>query len=368
MEATIDVGAIERELTSLWKQAGEDDGGVIRACLLNLLIYSPGSDVSREVDDIIADITAAHPCRAILMIADREASEPFLDAQVTSRCTLPTGESKQVCCEQVTIHAGGEQVNEVPSAVVPLLLSDLSVYLWWRAVPRLGDRVFKRLVDASDRVIIDSAYFASPHEDMLSLATIMRDSPRWAAFRDLNWGRLGAWRGLLAGFYDVPQYGQSLDQLNSVVVEYGPPEADPLAIAPRALLLGGWLASRLGWKIVPGGTTREKGSALFEFKGKGRKTTLEFAPAQSDAIEAGRLGRVTLASADSAGFEVKRSDDASRIETEVRLGEERRLQRVLSYENLGEAALVGIELEILGHDRVYEEAILAAGEMVVALG
>ena len=29
-----------------------------------------------------------------------------------------------------------------------------------------------------------------------------------------------------------------------------------------------------------------------------------------------------------------------------------------------EAALVGIELEILGHDRVYEEAVLAAGEML----
>jgi glucose-6-phosphate dehydrogenase assembly protein OpcA len=300
------------------------------------------------------------------MVADREASESYLDAQVTSRCTLPTAESKQVCCEQVTLRAGGEQVNEVPSAVVPLLLSDLSVYLWWRAEPRLGDRVFKRLVDASDRVIIDSASFASPHADLLSLATIMRESPRWAAFSDLNWGRLGAWRGLLAGFYDVPQYRQSLDQLNAVVIEYGPPAADHVAIAPRALLLGGWLASRLGWKVIPGGTIRERAATVFQFEINGRKVTITFAPAQSEAIEAGRLGRVTLTSdfADSATFEVKRSDDASRIETEVRLGEERKLQRVLSYENLSEAALVGIELEILGHDRVYEEAILAAGEMV----
>ena len=366
MEAAIDVGAIERELTSLWKQAGEDDGGVIRACLLNLLIYVPGTDLSREVDDIVADITAAHPSRAILMIANREAAETYLDAQVTSRCTLPTGESKQVCCEQVTLRAGGEQVNEVPSAVVPLLLSDLSVYLWWRAVPRLGDRVFKRLVDASDRVIIDSASFATPHQDLTSLATVMRESPRWAAFSDLNWGRLGAWRGLLAGFYDVPQYRQPLDQLDRVVIEYGPPSADQMAIAPRALLLGGWLASRLGWKVVAGATTRKNASTIFQFEINERKVTMTFAPTQNAAIEAGRLGRVTVVSGDSATFEVQRSDDGSRIETEVRLGEERKVQRVLSYENAGEAALVGIELEILGHDRVYEEAILAAGEMVVA--
>ena len=76
---------------------------------------------------------------------------------------------------------------------------------------------------------------------------------------------------------------------------------------------------------------------------------------------------MTFRTEDAATFVVKRSDDGNRIETEVRLGEERRSQRVLSYENLGEAALIGIELEILGHDRVYEETILAAGEMVVAL-
>jgi glucose-6-phosphate dehydrogenase assembly protein OpcA len=198
-QSPIDVGAIERELTSLWKQAGEDDGGVIRACLLNLLIYVPGADLSREVDDIVADITAAHPSRAIVMIADRDAKESHLDAQVTSRCTLPNGESKQVCCEQVTLRAGGEQVNEVPSAVVPLLLSDLSVYLWWRAVPRLEIAYSSVLSMLPIAVIIDSASFASPHADLLSLATIMRESPRWAAFSDLNWARLGAWRGLLAG-------------------------------------------------------------------------------------------------------------------------------------------------------------------------
>ena len=366
MEAAIDVGAIEKELTSLWKQAGEDDGGVIRACLLNLLIYVPGTHLSSEVDDIVADITAAHPSRAILMIADREASEAYLDARVTSRCTLPTGESKQVCCEQVTLRAGGEQVNEVPSAVVPLLLSDLSVYLWWRAVPKLGDRVFKRLVDASDCVIIDSASFASPHKDLISLASVMRESPRWAAFSDLNWGRLGAWRGLLAGFYDVPQYRQPLDQLNTVVIEYGPPAADQVTIAPRALLLGGWLASRLDWKVVAGGTTRENASTIFQFQINNRKVTMTFTPTPNPAIKAGRLGRVRVTSGDAAAFEITRSDDGNRIETEVRLGEEKKLQRVLSYENAAEAALVGIELEILGHDRVYEEAILAAGEMVMA--
>ena len=367
--ATVDVRAIERELTSLWKQAGEDDGGVIRACLLNLIIYTPNAEFSNEVDQVIAEVTAGHPCRAILIIANPEAAEPHLSARVTSRCTMPTATSKQVCCEQVTLEAGGDRVNEVASAAIPLLLSDLAKYLWWRAVPRLGDRVFKRLVDTSDRVIIDSAEFASPHEDLMTLATLLRESPRWAAFSDLNWARLTAWRALLAGFRDVALYKRPLDQLERVVIECTPPAADPSAIPPRALMLAGWLASRLDWRLNQSGTTRKDRSTLFEFETRGPRVSVEFVTTQNAAIEAGRIALVALSGSGSSSisFNVKRSVDRSRIETDVTLGDERKIQRVLSYENWSEAELVGRELEILGHDRVYEQAIMAAGEMVSSL-
>src|SRR6185503_1236062 len=138
----IDVAAIERELTALWQQASEDDdqAGVIRSSILNLLVFVPEASEASKVDDILTEITAAHPSRAVLMLVDREASESMLNAEVTSRCTLPTGSSKQVCCEQVTITAAGSGVAELPSTLAPLLLSDLPVYLWWRAVPRIEDK------------------------------------------------------------------------------------------------------------------------------------------------------------------------------------------------------------------------------------
>lgn len=360
----VDVRAIERELNSLWKEAGEEDGGVLRACLLNLIIYTPSAQFSSEVDEIIAEVTAGHPCRAILIIADQEVAEPHLDAGVTSRCAMPTASSKQVCCEQVTFKAAGQEVNEVPSATIPLLLSDLSIYLWWRAVPQLGDRVFTRLVDASDRVIIDSAEFASPYSDLLTLAALLRESPHWTAFSDLNWARLTAWRALLAGFFDVANYRESLDQLDEVVIECAPPGADPTIVPPRGLMLAGWLASRLDWRLNPARTTRQGGKTVFEFEANGRLAKVEFATTQN--VEAGRISFVTL-SGNSKTFTVKRSGDRRRIETDVTLGEESRIQRVLSYENWSESELVGRELEILGHDSVYEQAILSASDMVWAL-
>ena len=61
------------------------------------------------------------------------------------------------------------------------------------------------------------------------------------------------------------------------------------------------------------------------------------------------------------------SADGKRIETSVSRGDEKSSERVLSYEGLSESELIGKEIQILGHDRVYEQAVLAAGELVKAI-
>ena len=364
--SAIDVAAIERQLISLWKQAREEDegGGVIRASMLNLIIYVPSARKSSRLHEAIVDITSAHPCRAILILADREASENFIAAEVTSHCTLPDSSQKQVCCEEVAITATGAMVDEAPSAVAPLLLSDLPVYLWWRAVPQLTDRMFKRLGDISDRVIIDSANFADPRGDLISLCAFLKERPRWTAFTDLNWARLTAWRALIAGFYDIPAYRPLMEQLSKVVIEYSPSSQDRESIATRALLLGGWLASRLGWKIDPRARTSTDDATTYELRAEGRSVTMEFARTRRPLIEPGHLAFVALTSAasPSSTFNVRRSSDGTRIETEVNV--ETRIQRILSYESCGESALISRELEFSGHDRVFEQAVVAAREFL----
>jgi glucose-6-phosphate dehydrogenase assembly protein OpcA len=368
---SINVDAIERQLTALWQQASQDEehGGVTRASMLNLLVRVPGRAEAAKINEMLTDITAARPCRAILIVADAEAPEEALTADVTSRCTIPSASSKQVCCEQVTITAGGAQAAEVPSAVAPLLLSDLPVYLWWHAVPRLADPLFRHLVDLSDRVVIDSANFLDQEGDLASMAAVLNDTPRWTALSDLNWARLIAWRALLAGFYDIGDYRPLLDRLKRVTVRYAPPAADPAVIPTRALLLAGWLASRLRWSVKPGTTKRATGSTSLGISVDGRSFDLEFAHTRRK-IEAGHLTLVTIETdADKPiSFTVRRSADGQRIETSVTRGEEKGVQRVLSYEGLTQAELIGKELELLGHDRVYEQAVLAAGEIIKAIG
>jgi glucose-6-phosphate dehydrogenase assembly protein OpcA len=136
-------------------------------------------------------------------------------------------------------------------------------------------------------------------------------------------------------------------------------------IPARALLLGGWLASRLGWKLNPAGVRRAEGSLAFEVDAADRKVTLEFVRAKREGVQPGHVSTVTIATAEPspATFTLKRSEDGSRVMTEVTLGEKQH-QRVLGYEGWDEVSLIGRELEILGHDRVYEQAAVSAGEMV----
>src|SRR6185295_3639757 len=156
--------------------------------------------------------------------------------------------------------------------------------------------------------------------------------------------------------------------LNHVIIEYSPAGADTEALSARALLLGGWLASRLGWELESQPVTRSAGAAVFSFKKDARNIKLEFEQTKRE-IEPGRIAMVTIRTAadQSASFSVRRSGDAQRIETVASRGDERIAQRVLSYESLRESELIGRELEILGHDRVYEQAVIAAGEMVTAV-
>lgn len=371
MSTSINIAAIERELTALWKQAGSEDdhSSIIRACLLNLLVYIPDPASANKIDEIVVEISKERPARAILMITDRESTESNLSAYVTSQCTIPDGMSKQVCCEEVTITASGSQVNEMPSAVVSLLMPDLPVYLWWRGVPDLNDKVFDYLGEISDRVIIDSAKFADQQGDVVKLGTLIREHPKWTAFTDLNWSRLTAWRALFAGFYDVAQYRPVLDEADSVVIEYAPSEQSPEAIPARAMLLAGWLASRLKWLLTENPVKREGASVLFNFSLGERAITISFAPTSNAEVRQGLIDFATIGckTDNHSDFKVSRSTDGKRIETSVQIGERSHMQRVLGYESWDEAALIGREIEILGHDRVYEQAIVAASEMITAL-
>jgi len=259
----VDVRAIERELSALWQQANQDQpDAVTRVCVLNLVTVVHSGRTADHVTDIIALLNTRHPNRAIVVSAlpEEGAGAPVLEAWVQAHCRLPAPGRPQVCCEQITIEARGAAVARVPGTVLPLLVPDVPVMLWWPHGEPVGDPRFLKFADVVDRVIVDSATFDAPEAGLARMAALLpaetetqeqedQPSARGTAISDLSWSRLTPWRELTAQFFDTPALAAHLAEITRITVDY---EARPGAAADRsqALLLVGWLAARLGWRTL----------------------------------------------------------------------------------------------------------------------
>ncbi len=140
-----------RDLDELWAQMAEVSSenlqqAVMKACVLNLVVYASGPESAGEVGQVIAKLTQEHPGRVMVVHPGLNSAKGALDVMVTAQCHGSTSE-KQICCEQIVIRASGPEINHLPSLVSRLLLPDLPVFLWWRDVPDFENILFARLLE-----------------------------------------------------------------------------------------------------------------------------------------------------------------------------------------------------------------------------
>lgn len=353
----IDIGSIEKELTSLWKQLGDAEGGVIRSCVLNLIVFAEGSKSQPAVDEALIDISEKHPSRAIVLLSDRANESPSLEAWVTSRCSLSHALSKQVCCEQITVHAAGSSLKESPSAVASLVLGDLPVYLWIRDSLSLSDPLFKRLAELSDRVVIDSASTAG--QPLAEIASYVQSSARLTPLIDLNWSRLVTWRAVIADSWDIEDYRPHLNSIERVEIKYSGAFKDNPGMEARVLYFAGWLATRLGWKLKEDATSDDR-TAQFAFDTGSRKVSLDLRNVSGGSSDGAYIEEITLATSDGLSLTARRSEDRNRLSSEVEFKGQRKSTRVFGYDQWTDADLLSREMEILGRDRVFEKSAALA--------
>jgi glucose-6-phosphate dehydrogenase assembly protein OpcA len=364
----VDVGKIEKELAAMWSSASDSESGhgVTRACALNLIVYTTPWDDREVLQEFLSQVNEHHPGRTLILVAHREEAAPRLEAYVSMRCR-PSGVSgKQICGEQVTIEAGGPLVETAATAVAPLLVPDVSVFLWWKDIPHYQDKLFDRLSEMSDRIVIDSAAFDHPFDDLLRLNEVIADPARALRVSDLNWGRLTSWRTLLASFWDVAAYRSSLDQIDRVTIEYRPDSDATAQVVAEALLLAGWLASRLGW-VVDGGLRPTQDAVECDLKCADRVVVVSFRQDKTSAPRDGMISSVTLAVGDSADFSVMLRANGSQLETQAQIGDDHSVGRLLTYDVRSEADRLSRELSFFTRDAIFEAALTQAAQLVKVL-
>ena len=370
VEKTLDVEKVERALAELWQEtAGAEEVGpddvVLRARAANLMAVATGEAALGQTQETIRKLAAIHPCRAVVMLADRQGADSDIEMFVSASCQSQTrAKTSELSCEEITLVAHGQFTSELPSAGIPLLVPDLPVFLWWQDLQRLDDDTFLPLSYAADRLVIDSVDLAALNLNLDIIEQLFsRQGAEAIAVSDINWARLTSWRALLANFYDVHAYRDALAEQERVMIEYGAPEGSADGIATQALLIAGWLASRLNWHIE--GQTKEADQTLFfARKADGRVVSLELKRVERPEMKPGRLARVELQSTqNNASFVVQRAENGLHLETHAMIEGRPCPGRTLPVRNRSTAELLAREMEILARDTTYEAAVRVAGRL-----
>ncbi|WP_405975037.1 glucose-6-phosphate dehydrogenase assembly protein OpcA [Streptomyces sp. NBC_00988] len=209
-------------------QGRRDIGTPAVGMVLTMVIVT---DEENAYDSIKAAEEASHehPSRTLVVIkrharTPRDRTNSHLDAEVRVGADAGTGET-------VVLRTYGEVSDHADSVVLPLLLPDAPVVVWWPGdAPEIPAK--DPLGALAQRRITDLYAAANPLEALDARAHAYAPGDT-----DLAWTRLTPWRSMLAAALD-----QAKSKITSGAVES---EADN----PAAELLARWLEARLKVKI-----------------------------------------------------------------------------------------------------------------------
>jgi glucose-6-phosphate dehydrogenase assembly protein OpcA len=238
----VEIGKIEKELGKLWESS---DDTKTRASLINFVIYSRDPESVAADTEIISAIAGKHACRAILILANPEASTSGAKAWINAHCHVLGKSQRQICSEQITFRLDGESALELPSIVFSHLDSDLPLCLWWKG--ELPEPLDDKLWSWVDRLIFDSGCWPRPAHQFSIMRHISSQDESSTVLCDLNWTRLHTWRYAFASLFDHASAFPCLARVDSITINSAP-EA-----RTAALLLLGWFASRLKWTAAEDG-------------------------------------------------------------------------------------------------------------------
>lgn len=222
-------------MTTLWDTSGSavvkalaaerrTGGAITSGSVLTLVVVVDEKGVA-EAEAAAATAAARHPLRLLMVIRRQiDAPVPRLDAEVTIGGRLGPGEA-------VVMRMYGRLALHAESVVLPLLAPDAPVVTWWHGPP--PDVIaYDPLGVIADRRVTDTMLSTD------SVAALFQRADDYApGDTDLAWTRVTPWRMHLAAAFDTVR-----GRVSSATVQGHPTD-------PSALLLAGWLRSRLGHAV-----------------------------------------------------------------------------------------------------------------------
>jgi glucose-6-phosphate dehydrogenase assembly protein OpcA len=339
--------AIEGALRGLVTQRHSENGGLTPARALNMIAFVE-SGYAGEIANRLAGVGRYHASR--LVVLSYEPKRRRLDARaVVSTDSEPAAGEIGLMRETVTVEIGARHIDDLVTIVDPLVVTDLATLLW---SPHGHPEAVDELLAVSQAVLVDSVDEPSWRE-AVSRACELRSR---AYVVDLAWLRSIPWRERIAASFDPPEMREELHAIDSVSIRYHPDST------VAALLLVGWLGSRLGWQMSRLSTPEHgHGHGLGGSARCGeREIAIHLEPAPEQEVRG--LESVALATVSGRRVGLRRGPGGLRARRRDRQGRER--EWTILGASRGESGILGEGIrQSLLRDPTYGPALQAAERM-----
>jgi glucose-6-phosphate dehydrogenase assembly protein OpcA len=308
------------------------------ARVLNLVVVVD-RDWKGEIANRLERVGRYHASRTVLCAI--EARRDTLDALVVMDYEEPR-EGLGIIRERVEIDIGPEHVAHLETIVDPVIVSELPTVLW---CPHGHDEAMDALRGLADVMLFDS----DEHPGQSSALARAAELLGWAYVVDLAWLRTTPWRERIAATFNPPRRRGELRRISGIAVRHRS------SSSASALLLAGWLASRLGWQPSPLAASNGAG-----MRGAARRADaeieLELAPVEQSAPG---LAGVTVVS--DNGFSVSLDRAAGGLQAKARESDGKHKRWRVLGASRGEAGILGEGVrQALLRDPTYGPALEAA--------
>jgi glucose-6-phosphate dehydrogenase assembly protein OpcA len=331
---------IEAALRAMLKERHSENASYVPARSLNLVCIVD-KQWSGEIANRLRHVGHAHAARTIVCAVEPRRTTIDAVATIASDVHPKPGEFA-LLRETVVVDIGEQHLAHVDTIVDPLVVTDLPTVTW---APHGHQEAVDALLPLTQVVLLDSI----DEPDMRDALRRALNLQEEVYVVDLAWLRSTPWRERVAATFDPPHLRPDLRTISAVTIRHQPESG------VAALLLLGWLASRLGWQLGP---LIARGDALVGSAHSRRQDVkLSLQPAPDQQVRG--LAGVTLETASGRHFELDRGPGGLQAYYRNAKGQERRW--VVLGASRGEPGILGEGIrQALLRDGTYAPALRAA--------
>jgi glucose-6-phosphate dehydrogenase assembly protein OpcA len=336
---------IEKALRELLHARYEEHEGYVPARVLNMVAIVD-REWKGEIQNRLERVGRYHASRTVICAI--EPRRTTLDAWASLHSDVDLVEPGQLALthEDIEVDIGSQHVPNLATIVDPLLVRDLITIVW---SPHGHPEAVDALLEVSDVVLLDSV------EDLDVAGALGRvaELAAQAYVVDLAWLRSTPWRERIAATFDPPHLRPALAALSGVTVRH---RSDSTA---AALMLVGWLASRLNWQ--PEALTRRDGAREGKLRARRGEVNVRLEGAEDLSVPG--LAGVTIETAHGYEISLDRGPGGLTAHRRTRDGKERHW--TLLGASRGEGGILGEGVrQALLRDPTYRPALEAARAML----